>query len=282
MTDFVGRAALLTDADIAAHAAELGIEPAAIAAVAEVESAGAGFLPDGRPKILYEAHVFGRLTAHRYDASHPNISAPAWDKSLYGATGAHQYDRLAVAMRLDRPAALQSASWGRFQILGMNYSISGFATVEAFVAAMCESEGEHLDAFISYCRSRDLLRHLAAHDWRSFAKIYNGPGQVDYYAQKIAEAYRRHAKAAPAKPAIATADLAGPQVGGMPNAIADADNPDWHFRQGQRLLLKAGLLKKRSGAPATVEDIDGDPGDCTRDAARRWREAHPAAGQPGI
>ncbi|MCC6559800.1 MAG: DUF3380 domain-containing protein, partial [Xanthomonadales bacterium] len=36
-------------------------------AVAEVESAGSGFLSDGRPKILFEGHVFSRLTKRAYD-----------------------------------------------------------------------------------------------------------------------------------------------------------------------------------------------------------------------
>jgi hypothetical protein len=44
MTEFTGPALPLTDADIADAAAQLGVEPAVIAAVAEVESAGGGFI----------------------------------------------------------------------------------------------------------------------------------------------------------------------------------------------------------------------------------------------
>jgi len=193
--DFVGEARPLSDADIAAAAASIGVEPALIAAVAEVESAGGGFLPDNRPKILYEAHVFGRLTAHRYDTTHPNISAPSWDRGLYGAPGTHQYDRLHEAIKLDRGAALQSASWGRFQILGQNYSVVGFADVERFVAAMCESEAEHLKAFLAYCQRNNLARHLVTHDWRAFTAGYNGSGQIEHYAGLLETAYRRHAAA---------------------------------------------------------------------------------------
>lgn len=195
MIEFAEDALPLTDQDIADAAARFGVERAAIAAVAEVESAGGGFLPDKRPKILYEAHVFGRLTAHRYNASHPNISAPAWDKSLYGAAGAHQYDRLHEAIKLDRSAALQSASWGRFQILGQNYSAAGFSGVEPFVAAMCESEAQHLAAFIKFCQRGNLIQHLATHDWRAFTAGYNGLGQVEHYSALLGAAYRRHAAA---------------------------------------------------------------------------------------
>lgn len=123
--DFQGKATPLDDADIVAEAQRLGCEPAAIWAVCEVESAGSGFLPDGRPKILFEAKAFHTQTDGAYDGSHPNISSPSWDRSLYGASGAHQYVRLAEAVALDREAALNSASWGRFQIMGFNHEMVG-------------------------------------------------------------------------------------------------------------------------------------------------------------
>ena len=48
----------LTIKDYQKAAKELNCEVAAIRAVAEVESLKGGFLPDGRPKILFERHVF--------------------------------------------------------------------------------------------------------------------------------------------------------------------------------------------------------------------------------
>jgi hypothetical protein len=91
--EFTGAATPLGPQDIAAAAAQLHCEPTAIRAVCDIESAGGGFLPDTRPKILFEAHLFGNLTEHRWDATHPNISSPSWNRMLYGADGAHQYDR---------------------------------------------------------------------------------------------------------------------------------------------------------------------------------------------
>lgn len=58
---------------------ELGCEVAAIKAVAEVESAGSGFLSDGQPKILFERHYFSRLTGGKFDKSYPDISYPKWE-----------------------------------------------------------------------------------------------------------------------------------------------------------------------------------------------------------
>jgi hypothetical protein len=192
--DFTGAATPLGANDIASVAATLQCEPAAIWAVCDIESAGGGFLPDKRPKILFEAHVFGRLSQHRFDETHPNISSPVWDRSLYGADGAHQYDRLAEAIGLDRAAALQSASWGMFQIMGMNYAACGFVGVEEYVAAMCVGEGAQLAAFAVFCRHNGLDRHLRAHDWTEFALGYNGPGEAENdYDGKLAAAYQRRA-----------------------------------------------------------------------------------------
>lgn len=219
MTDeFTGAATPLTDADMEAAAARLHCERAVIDAVCEVESGGSAFLKDGRPKILFEAHVFGRLTGGRWSRSHPNISAPSWDRSLYGAAGAHQYERLAEAIELDRFAALQSASWGRFQILGLNYKAVGYADVEDFVKEACDSEANQLKAFLNFCEHNHLNGALRTRDWEAFALRYNGPGQVDHYAAALRAAYARHA-AAPLplgagedKPKVLSLSMRGPAV----------------------------------------------------------------------
>ena len=190
--NFRGAAMPLADADLDAAAADLGCERAVIDAVCDVESSGGGFLADGRPKILFEAHAFHKATGGRWDRTNPNISSPEWDRSLYGAGGAHQYDRLAEAIGLDRDAALQSASWGRFQVMGNNYAAANFADVEGFVQAMCDRESAHLQAFIGYCRVNGLVDALKEHDWTNFAAGYNGPGQVDHYAAALQKAYDRH------------------------------------------------------------------------------------------
>ena len=194
--DFTGTATPLAPADVAAAAARLQCEAAAIRAVCDIESAGGGFLPDKRPKILFEAQVFSRLTQHRWDATHPTVSSPVWNRALYGAAGVHQYDRLAEAAALDRDAALQSASWGMFQVLGMNFAQCGFASAADFVAAMCEGEGDQLAAFCVFCEKGGLDRFLRAHDWTRFALAYNGPGEAaNDYDAKLASAYAHRAAA---------------------------------------------------------------------------------------
>lgn len=185
----------LTAEDLRRVAEVLDVDVATVSAVAEVESLGGGFLADGRPKILFEAHVFSRLTRHEHDATHPEISSREWDRSLYGG-GAKEHRRLQLAVSLDRIAALQSASWGMFQIMGFNYARCGFKDVQLFVNAMYRSEGDHLDAFAIFVISQRLDRALRERDWAAFARGYNGPAYaVNRYDARLAQAYARFSSA---------------------------------------------------------------------------------------
>ncbi|MBC7909320.1 MAG: N-acetylmuramidase family protein [Pyrinomonadaceae bacterium] len=187
--------AKLTDQDFSDCATSLDCQIAAVRAVVAVESAGGGFLPDGRPKILFEAKYFHKLTGGKFDKTNPNISSPVWNKNLYKG-GAREWDRLNEALALDHDAALQSASWGLFQIMGANYKLCGFDNVNDFVAAMEKSEGDQLKAFIGFVKSNKLDGFLRTRNWASFANGYNGPGyKKNQYDVKLANAYNKYAKA---------------------------------------------------------------------------------------
>lgn len=187
---------MLSEQDYKRAADALGCDVAAIRAVDRVESAGSGMLQSGQPKILFEAHIFGRLTGGKYHQSHPNISSPTWNRKLYKG-GAAEHDRLAEAVELDRNAALQSASWGRFQILGSNWRESGFPSLQAFINAMYGSESDQLDAFVEFVKRRGLADELQRHDWAGFARGYNGPGYLNNrYDTKLEQAYRIYARSA--------------------------------------------------------------------------------------
>ena len=190
--EFAGAATPLAAGDVVALAVRLRCEPAAVWAVCDVESAGGGFLPDKRPKILYEAHIFGRLTRHRWDATHPNVSAPSWNRALYGAPGAHQYDRLDEAIGLDRAAALQSASWGMFQIVGMNFAVCGFKTVEGTSPRCATAKARSLPPSARSASTKSSTRRCAHKTGRALRSATTGRAkrQNDYDA-KLAAAYRR-------------------------------------------------------------------------------------------
>lgn len=186
----------LTEANYAQAAEALGVEVAAIKAVAEVETAGEAFDDMGRPRILYERHYFHRLTKGRFDKSDPTLSNKSGGG--YGKFSA-QYGKLEDAYKLDPSAALQSASWGRFQIMGSHYAAAGFVSVQAFVDALARSEAAHLQAFVSFVGANSTMKAaLQKKNWAAFAKAYNGAGYAkNEYDTKMANAYARLAPPPP-------------------------------------------------------------------------------------
>jgi N-acetylmuramidase len=189
----------LTDEDFARAAKELNVEVAAIRAVAEVEAAGAGFLADGRPAVLFEAHIFRKHCQGKHhdmvDRKGVPLSSAKWNQQLYGATGAHQHNRLEDAAKADWDAAHKAASWGTFQILGENHAAVGHPTIKGFVDAMYSGAPAHLDAFVGFIKTNKLDGALRAKNWASFARGYNGPGYAaNKYDTKMAAAYARWKK----------------------------------------------------------------------------------------
>jgi N-acetylmuramidase-like protein len=186
----------LSTADFQRAAKELNVEVAAIRAVAEVEAAGAGFIKDGRPAILYEAHIFHKETGGKHakatDRRGVKLSSPKWDRSLYGATGAAQHNRYEDARKLDADAANKACSWGTFQILGQNHKVCGFDSSQAFVDAMWSGAPAHLDAFVAFIKANKLDAPLRKLDWKAFARGYNGPSYAtNKYDTKMAAAYKK-------------------------------------------------------------------------------------------
>lgn len=183
----------LTDLDIEDAAAALRATTAKVRAVAEVESGRAGgFGADGRPIILFEPHVFSRLTGRRFDATHGGVSYPSWGERPYPATQTARWDQLLYAAKLDRAAAYQSASWGLFQILGANFKSCGFGTIDAFAEAMSLTEREHLMAFVQFVISNRIDDDLREGRWADFAAVYNGPAyKKNAYDAKLAAAEKK-------------------------------------------------------------------------------------------
>ena len=195
-----GAVRVLSEPHFQAAATRLSVPIAAVRAFAEVESAGTGFIADGRPTILYEPHIFHRETggkfAHARDTKGVPLSVPRRDSSLYGPAGAHQYDRLTAAMRLDVDAALRSCSWGAFQVMGFNHAMVGYATVRDMVADMVSGAPGQLSAFLGYIEKNNLqpdMRLLP--DPRAAARLahaYNGPTYAENrYDEKIVSAFNR-------------------------------------------------------------------------------------------
>jgi hypothetical protein len=83
---FVGAARPLHGDGLAAAAEYVDVDPGVLWSVVVVETSGSRFLPDSRPCVLFEPHIFITRTARRFDAAHAGISGPA---GTYGPPGAH-------------------------------------------------------------------------------------------------------------------------------------------------------------------------------------------------
>lgn len=175
--------------EIVEAAKTLKCEARTIKAVALVEAPTGGFDEMGRPKILFERHIFSQLTMRQYDGRYPFISNRV--RGNYSFPERNQYVRLQHAYALAPYAALQATSWGLFQILGQNFLLAGFGTVEQFVRAMCYSAGEHLAAFVAFAQSNShLLSALRKKDWAQIAYYFNGPQYPEnQYDIKLAKKY---------------------------------------------------------------------------------------------
>lgn len=189
----------LTEADYKLAAKELGVDVPTVKGVTYVEANGDGFYETGTPKILFERHVMyrrvrdtlGQAAADRYFKMYPEICNPS--SGGYGPS-IDQPVRMGMAATLiNRNCALESASWGLFQIMGYHWKNLGFYSLQAFVNAMYASEGAQLQAFVAFVQDdEDMHQALKTHDWAEFARRYNGPGYAkNNYDRKLRDAYQK-------------------------------------------------------------------------------------------
>lgn len=180
------------DFEVVAH--QLGVPTAYIRGFYDVESSGDPFI-DGRPTILFEPHRFARATGQRFNASHPHISYPKWDRTKYPRTQKARYEQLVEAVCLDPLAGFASASYGGFQILGENYARCGCRDAMEFAWQESQSVGAQLRHLALFIKSDvALLRALQRGDWVQVAKRYNGSAyHLNRYDVRLAQATRRYA-----------------------------------------------------------------------------------------
>jgi hypothetical protein len=180
------------------------LDLAIVKAVNEVESRGKGFLIDGRPKILFEGHVFWKELIKRninpaktITSKNSDVLYKKWTKKFYKG-GSGEYLRLEKASKIVnsdkcKEAAYCSASWGSFQIMGYHYKDLGYASIWEFVDKMNLNEEEHLRAFGLYLKKNNLISLLQNKKWATFAKAYNGKNYaINKYDVKLERAYKKY------------------------------------------------------------------------------------------
>lgn len=194
----------LAEQDLKDFAQKHNLELAAVKAVNEVESSGKGFFVDGRPKILFEGHVFweqlrkaGIDPTSISNASNADVLYSKWTKAHY-VGGPREYDRMekAAGILADprvKAAALASTSWGSYQIMGYHAAKLRYSSVQEFVDQMYVHERNQLEAFGRYITEFGCISALRSKNWTAFAKCYNGGGYAqNKYDTKMETAYHKY------------------------------------------------------------------------------------------
>ena len=197
-----------------ALAAKTQVETASVLAVWKVES---GPYPHvvGKAIIRFENHLLHRLWGNLNDATYAQYfrhgtyrgqAGKSWENHQYRDDPSQpfrefhgnqeaEYRVLQLAVRLaGEEVALRCISIGGPQILVSNYALIGYRSPREMYDAFQASERYHVLGFFDFCQQKEktkggLLPYLRAKDFHSFARYYNGSGQVDYYGGKIREAY---------------------------------------------------------------------------------------------
>lgn len=278
---FKGRAKRLDDLDVPRLASEIGVSEDVIRAVLEVESRGSGFDKQGRPAMLFEPHVFYRRLGageKRKRAVAEGLAYPKWGEKKYPRDS---YPRLLKAMEIDRAAALESASWGLAQIMGLNFEAAGFNSAEEMVAVFCDDEEYHLSAMVMFIKARGLddeLRALGSARNRDemiaaarrFAAPWNGPGyEKNKYHIRIPDALIRWRKIPDLSFRLDHAERET-EV----NEPIEAEPAHVNWKQVQERLVALGYHE--------VGMIDGEPGTRTRTAIFAFQTDNglPPTGEP--
>lgn len=175
----------VTEDQIRTLAGQMSCTYEQLASVANVESSGAPYDSEGRPKMLFERHKFSKYTDGKYDVcSYSNPDSGGYSED--------SWDKLTQAACQDIDAAFKSASWGEFQIMGFWFPDIGFCSSLEMASITIISEYRHYYLFVGYIRLAGLLAELQRvstnpDDCRPFAAGYNGPAYEDGgYHEKIA------------------------------------------------------------------------------------------------
>jgi hypothetical protein len=244
-------------------AKSLGVEPAALLAIAEVESGGRPFaMVQGRrePLIRFEGHYFDqRLTGEkRRRARAAGLASPVAGAVANPPAQAERWALLQRAADIDHAAAHESVSWGLGQVMGAHWKWLDFDTVDALAAEARGGLEGQIRLMARYIAKAGLCDAIRKRNWEAFARAYNGPAYARHgYHTKIAAAYERYRDEAPA----ADATRAVPPAP-LPRTPAIVSTE--HIRDLQRMLSATGY-------PVKVDGVDGP---LTKKAVRRFQKDH--------
>jgi hypothetical protein len=100
------------------------------------------------------------------------------------------WDTYQAALKIEPTFAKLATSFGMFQLMGFNYAVVGYETVDEFVAAMEESVENQVVAFCIFVMANHLQNAVKNKKFADFATKYNGPNYLmNHYDTKLEDAY---------------------------------------------------------------------------------------------
>lgn len=174
----------------------LDIDLNLLLAITKVEANSKGFIDTHKPTILFERHIFYRqLKKHGLPVEELAEQYPLLvNKTPGGYLGGQRENyRLQMAKQIHEESAIESASFGLFQIMGFHWQLLGYQSAQEFEMSMSESELKQTEAFVKFISSKSnskMITALKAHDYAAFARLYNGPNyKKNRYDEKIKATY---------------------------------------------------------------------------------------------
>ncbi len=186
--------------EIEAVAQRTGLPVHEVLAVTSVETGGHAFADvhgQKKPLIRFEGHYFWNRLKNfppkLHDARELGLASPKAGHVRNPKSQQERWDSLLTpAMLIDREAAIESTSWGVGQVMGAHWRRLGFPSADAFKAKAEEGLSGQIEIMLDFIISDPALKKaLERHDWRTFARIYNGPGYQKWaYDKKLEKAYK--------------------------------------------------------------------------------------------
>lgn len=208
----------------------LGIEPAVAVSVIAVESGGQAFGPDGRLLIRFENHLFfdfwGRNNPTRFGQHFTFDLNRRWEGHRFRANPsgawvdfhgnqAREWEVFQFACSLDDTAAKRAISMGAPQIMGFNFQLIGYASVQDMFNAFSRSDRDQIIGFFDFVNNvlpaGGALNHLRRRDFLAFATVYNGAGQASHYASLMKTGYDAFSALYAALPPLPSAPAPQPE-----------------------------------------------------------------------
>ena len=182
-----------TESEKTSIAKVLGGSLKQLRAVDTVESGGAGWDNSGLLKCLYERHyAWRRLKVLIPFLSNPTPGGYTTDVDHDGINDS--WEKVADMAMRNPLVAFESASWGRFQIMGAHAKALGYENAVEFVWALSRSEAAHYRVLARFIQVNGLQPAFVAlstdpDDCRALAKGYNGSAYAKHgYHVKLSRA----------------------------------------------------------------------------------------------